>query len=757
MSVSWHSQRRSSDGRGCGMSPVPVPSGSWRLWVDTGGTFTDCIAVDPGGFEHRVKILSTSAIRGIVEEILPGRQVRVALPFALPEGFFAGCLLRSLGGSDEVAVETSTEGGVLSLGGHCALKPGSPCEIQTPDEAPVLAARVVTGTPVGQALPEMSMRLATTRATNALLERSGAATALFITRGLGDLLEIGTQQRPDLFALEIIKPKPLYCSVVEVDERLDAAGETLQGVDRESIGTAAATLRADGVQSAAVALLHSYRNPAHEQIVKEVLESHGFEHISCSADLAPLMRLLPRAETAVVDAYLAPLIESYLAAVSRSLAGGRLEVMTSAGGLTPAAGFRPKESLLSGPAGGVVGAARAGRASGWHKLISFDMGGTSTDVARYDGDYEYQFETRVGEARILAPALAIETVAAGGGSICRFDGRQLKVGPASAGASPGPACYGSGGPLTLTDVNLLLGRLDSARFEIPLSVEAAEQAADEAMDRLRRAHSGLSLEEMLHGFLGIADERMAEVIRRISVRRGYDPADYTLVAFGGAGAQHAVAVASRLGLRRVVVPRDASLLSARGLGHALVEHFVERQILEPAEVFERRIVDLLADLDTEACEAIVAQGVDAGSVEVRRRIVAVRLAGQESTLEVVLLPGRPIVELFAHAYQERFGYPPPDRQVEVESVRVVASIRREEPSVALAVGRARPMSGRMQRCHLGGSWREVPCLEREQLAAGDAMIGPLLVQERFSTTVVEPGWCLRVDGAGALILEGGAT
>jgi 5-oxoprolinase (ATP-hydrolysing) len=501
--------------------------------------------------------------------------------------------------------------------------------------------------------------------------------------------------------------------------------------------------------------MHSYRNPCHEQAVSEVLHSCGFEHVSGSADLAPLMRLLPRAETAVVDAYLAPVIEAYLEAVARALVGGRLSVMTSAGGLAPAAGFRPKESLLSGPAGGVVGAARAGHSSGLDRLISFDMGGTSTDVARFDGDYDYQFETRVGDARILAPALAIETVAAGGGSICRFDGRQLKVGPESAGASPGPACYGAGGPLTLTDVNLLLGRLDPTRFEIPLSVEQAELAGNSVLAEVRTVDSELELEQMLHGYLSIADERMAEVIRRISVRKGYDPADYTLVAFGGAGAQHAVGVASRLGLSRVSVPPDASLLSARGLGHALVERFVERQILEPAEAFEARAEDLLEELDGEACQAVIEQGIDADAVEVRRRIVAARLAGQESTLEVPLRDGHSLVTLFAEAYRDRFGYPPPDRQIEIESVRVVASTRADETrSLAEAPG-YEPAAPRLRRCHVGGAWAEVPCFERDELTPGARADGPLLVLERFSATVVDAGWSARMDGSGALILERG--
>ncbi len=344
---------------------------------------------------------------------------------------------------------------------------GAAFELRSPEEAPVLAARLVTGTPLGAPLPPMALRLATTRGTNALLERKGAATALFITRGFGDLLRIGTQQRPDLFALAIEKPEPLYREVVEVPERLAADGSVLLPLDAEAVREAGRRLRAAGIETAAVALMHSFRNPAHEEELGEILRGCGFRYVSLSSQLAPLIKLLPRAETAVVDAYLAPILDRYLSGVAGALAEGSLHVMTSAGGLVRAGSFQAKDALLSGPAGGVVGAALSGRRSGLDRVIAFDMGGTSTDVARYDGDFEYLFEHRVGDAHLVAPALAIESVAAGGGSICSYDGIQLRVGPESAGAWPGPACYGAGGPLTLTDVNLLLGRLDPGRFEIP--------------------------------------------------------------------------------------------------------------------------------------------------------------------------------------------------------------------------------------------------------------------------------------------------
>ncbi|HET9229403.1 MAG TPA: hydantoinase/oxoprolinase family protein, partial [Thermoanaerobaculia bacterium] len=486
-------------------------------------------------------MLSTSALRGRIAELL-GASVRIEPGWSVPDGFFRGYAFSLLGGSSRTVIRH--EGRILELDGP--VDGDGAFELRSPEEAPVLAARLVTGTPLDQPLPEIAMRLATTRGTNALLERKGAPTVLFITRGFADLLLIGDQQRPDIFALDIRKPRPLYEKVVEVTERLAADGSVLVPLD----------IRIEplpGIEAAAVALMHSYRNPVHEEAVGELLREAGFRHVSLSSRLAPLIKLVPRAETAVVDAYLSPILEDYLDRVGSVVSN--VHVMTSAGGLVRAGSFHAKDSLLSGPAGGVVGAALSGRRSGFDKIIAFDMGGTSTDVARYDGDFEYLFEHRVGDAHLVAPALAIESVAAGGGSICGFDGAQLRVGPESAGAWPGPACYGAGGPLTLTDVNLILGRLDPDRFEIPLDAEAAERALE-----------SVGAKEMLDGFLEIANERMAEAIRSISLRRGYDPAEYALVAFGGAGAQHACALAELLGIGHVIVPRDAGLLSALGLG-----------------------------------------------------------------------------------------------------------------------------------------------------------------------------------------------
>ncbi|MFY9819953.1 MAG: hydantoinase/oxoprolinase family protein [Thermoanaerobaculia bacterium] len=738
-----------------------IPASSWQIWADTGGTFTDCLAVDPAGRLHRAKVLSTSAVRGRIAARLGADvedSVQVESPaWAVPAGFFRGFAFRLLGedAAPVAVLDWEPEGRFLRLAAPIRREAiaGATFELRSPEEAPVLAARLVTGTALDAPLPPIAMRLATTRGTNALLERKGAATALFITRGFADVPVIGTQARPDLFALEIVRPAPLYREVVEIPERLAADGSVLLPLEVEPVRETARRLLDGGIESAAVALMHSYRNPRHEEELGEMLRTAGFRHVSLSSRLAPLIKLLPRAETAVVDAYLSPLLERYLSGVAGALGPGSLHVMTSAGGLVRASSFRAKDGLLSGPAGGVVGAALAGRSSGFGRVIAFDMGGTSTDVARWEGDFEYLFEHRVGDAHLVAPALAIESVAAGGGSICSFDGAQLKVGPESAGAWPGPACYGAGGPLTLTDVNLILGRLDPSRFEIPLNPQAA--AAVLARLRSEMGERDPGPEALLAGLLEIADERMAEAIRAISLRRGFDPAGHALVAFGGAGAQHACAVAGLLGISSVVVPADAGLLSALGLSAAVVERFAQRQVLEPLARARERLAGWLAELGEEAAAAVAAEGIAAEEIAVRRRLLNLRFAGQETSLAVEYGGDEAVEPAFDAAYREIYGYAPEGRAIELESVRVVASSRSAGetagPARAPEAHPAVPIGTR--RCWTGAGWREVPVFDRSALGPGATFAGPCLVFESHSATFVGEAWVGRVDGAGHLVLS----
>ncbi|MCH8954719.1 hydantoinase/oxoprolinase family protein [candidate division KSB1 bacterium] len=742
----------------------------WQIWIDTGGTFTDCLAKDPQGNLHRAKVLSTSALRGMVVEQIEPDQFRIKEKWGVPANFVQGFRFSLLDKThDEVLVaKYDAEKSILVLNKplNFDISANSAFEVCSTEEAPILAARMVTKTLPQKPLPNINMRLATTRGTNALLERKGVPTALFITRGFGDLLRIGTQQRPDIFALEIIKPEPLYEVVVEVDERLNSDGSVLRPLKLNSLQAEVEALVRKGIRVAAVALMHSYQNPRHEQELADFLEQRGFEHVSRSAELAPFIKIVPRAETAVVDAYLSPVIKDYLNKVNASLNNGRLHVMTSAGGLVSSADFHAKDSLLSGPAGGVVGAALSGKRSGYEKVIVFDMGGTSTDVARFDGDFEYAFEHEVGDAHLVGTALAIESVAAGGGSICKFDGYRLRVGPESAGAHPGPACYGTGGPLTLTDVNLLLGRLDPTRFEIPISKEQAESQFSSLQKEIQsQTAESPEKEALLQGFLDIANERMADAIRRVSVRKGLDPRDYALVAFGGAGGQHACGIATRLEIETIIIPQDASLLSAYGLGNAVLERFSEKQILKKLKEIEGEIPDLINKLSSEAFKTVAAEGVPDAQIEVRRRFVNMRFIGQDSILTVEYDGEMALEKAFEEKYHEIYGHLPGDRDIEIESVRVICSTiaaseeapeslppKKTKPSRFSKPGRFLGYEGSVHS-YFDGEWRELPFFERSKLKPGAYFAGPALVFEQHSATVIESGWQARVDGAGALLLK----
>lgn len=744
---------------------------TWSVWTDTGGTFTDCLALDPEGRLHRAKVLSSAALRARVQKIESSQTLIYEAPWRLVDGFMDGARLHGLGNAVTVVASHGAECRLELEGNVDQVAPGTAFELRFDEEAPVLAARWVTGTPAGKSLPPLVLRLATTRGTNALLERRGARTAFFVTRGFGDLLRIGDQSRADLFALDVRRPPPLYEEVIEVAERLDAEGEVLQPLNPEDLADDVRRLREAGIESVAVALMHSYRNPAHENALADFLHDKGFRHVSASAALAPVIKILPRAQTAVVDAYLSPIIAAYLERVegavgrgdtsrgdtSRGDTGGgaerRIQVMTSAGGLVSAGQYRAKDSLLSGPAGGVVGAAESGRRAGYERLIAFDMGGTSTDVSRYDGDYEYLFEHQVGHATLAAPALAIETVAAGGGSICWLDGEQLKVGPRSGGADPGPACYGAGGPLTLTDVNLLLGRLDERRFGIPIEPSAAEAAVAALQAELP---SSGEREAILEGFLAIANERMADAVRRISVRRGYDPRDHALVAFGGAGGQHACALADLLGMTAVVLPQDAGLLSALGLGAAVVERFAQRQVLQPLADCRDALPAMLAELVEEAVSEVRSEGVPEDDVQVRRRLAFLRFAGQETSVEVEVGETEKgaghVAQDFYQRYEALYGYRPEQRAVEVESLRVVASSRPSlapldeaegEPHEAVADGE--------RRVYINGEWLKAAVYTRDRLNAGAVFTGPALIFDDHSSLLVPPGWTARRTASGAIV------
>jgi 5-oxoprolinase (ATP-hydrolysing) len=729
----------------------PLTRQRLRLAIDTGGTFTDCLALDPADGHRRLKILSSSALRTRVVRTDGGRKLEVE-----PFGSFTGAPLAglevALPGGATVRIETAdpAEGWILGAA-PIELEPGDLLEIRSDEPAPVFAARLMTGTPIGDPLPALDLRVATTRGTNALLERAGVPVALFLTEGFADLPRIGDQTRPDLFARRIVRPPPLHAAVVEVPGRLGADGEEIRPLDLAAVESRARQVRERGIDTAAIALLHSYRNPAHEEAVEAVLRDLGFLHISRSSLLSPQLKILPRLETAVANAYLHAAVGDFLDSVAAAIPPERTRVMTSGGGLVRPYRFSPRDSLLSGPAGGVVGAAAAGARAGVERVISFDMGGTSTDVARVADEPEYRWTTRVGDARIVAPALAIDTVAAGGGSICRDTPDGLRVGPESAGADPGPACYGAGGPLTVTDANLLLGRIPAEMFGVPVFPEAARARAEEVRAAVRdRTGHDPGLEPLLAGFLRLADETMAEAVRGVTLRRGHDPAEHALVAFGGAGPQHACGVARALGIGEVLVPEDAGLLSAAGLEAARVERVAERQLLSAVDAVEsdrRRILD---ELQREAARRLrEEEGIADGEMEVRRRIASLRFLGQEATVEVEVADGIPLIDAFRARYRALYGHLPEDRPIEVESLRVIVA-RSREPIATAAIGAPRtPHPADRRRIWFDG-WQDAAVHDRSSLVSGDAVAGPALIREAHSATAIPPRWEMAVDDAGTL-------
>nr|WP_309611598.1 hydantoinase B/oxoprolinase family protein [Sphingomonas sp.] len=569
------------------------------------------------------------------------------------------------------------------------------------------------------------VRIGTTVATNALLERKGERTALLTTRGFGDALRIGNQARPDIFARHIVLPPMLYDRVVEVDERIGADGAVLGALDESAATAMLAKLRADLFDSIAIALMHGWYHPVHERRLAALAQQAGFAQVSASHEVAPLIKFVPRAGTTVVDAYLSPILRRYVDRVADGLgADCDLSFIQSNGGLTHARAFRGKDAILSGPAGGVIGMVAAGKAHGEERLIGFDMGGTSTDVSHYAGRLELAEESLVAGVSIRAPMMQVHTVAAGGGSICRFDGMRFRVGPESAGAWPGPACYRNGGPLTVTDCNLVTGRIDPARFpslfgpdgDQPLDLEAARERLAEIAGTLPRS---MPIDEIARGFLAIAVDNMAAAIRRISIARGHDVTRYTLVCFGGAGGQLACAVADALGMAKILIHPLAGLLSAYGIGLADVKAIRQTSWRKPlADPFEQAFAPL-----TDAVRAeVMAQGVGADRIEIVQR-VRLRLADSDSSIELDLAEPAAMKADFHRLHRTRFGYADETADVVIEAL------------VAEAIGRTR----RAQPT-IGNAARE------------ERFAGPEMVHETGSTIVIDEDWRGARQGDGTLIL-----
>lgn len=599
-----------------------------------------------------------------------------------------------------------------------------------------------------------AIRMGTTVATNALLERRGASTLFLTTRGFGDALRLGDQTRPDLFALDIVRPEPLYAMAAEVTERLDASGQVVAALDEDEVRQVLAEARAQGCVSVAVAFLHSDLNGAHERRAGELAAEAGFDFVALSHEVSPLPRFLPRAETTVADAYLTPVLQAYVRQVAEAVAGAPLYFMTSAGALVPARAFRGRDAVTSGPAGGVVGVAATAEAAGAQAVLGFDMGGTSTDVCRYAGRLERRDRAEVAGVRLRSPMLDVETVAAGGGSILTFDGLRARVGPHSAGADPGPAAYGRGGPATVTDANLVLGRVDPRRFPAvfgprndgPLDVAAARARLDE----LAVAMGAPSAEAAAEGFIAIAVEQMALAIRRISTERGFDPRAHGLVAFGGAAGQVACQTAEALGVTRVLCPRFGSLLSAYGIGQAQVSALRQAGLETPLDAAGLAAAEAVAGrLSDEARGDLVAQGADAGATQITLRL---RYDGADAELPAAPGPVAAVRQTFEAAHQRLFGFIEPERPILIASVEAEAVARGADVATLAADGVASGSGGpqTLAAFVVEGTPQAVPVIEAHALVAQD---GPALIVRDDTQIAVLPGWRATARADGLIELE----
>ena len=674
----------------------------WQFWVDRGGTFTDIVGRSPEGVLTTHKLLSEN-----------------------PEHY--------------------ADAAVQGIRDILELKPADPIP------AGVIGA----------------VKMGTTVATNALLERKGDPTLLLITAGFGDLLRIGYQNRPRLFDLNIVLPELLYEQVAEVDERLDAMGEVVRPLDEAGARRALADGFAKGIRSVAIAFMHGYRNPDHEARVAAIAAEIGFTQISTSHQTSPLMKLVGRGDTTVVDAYLSPMLRRYVGQVRDALQSdeggcGHLMFMQSNGGLTDAILFQGKDAILSGPAGGVVGMVKTGDLAGFDHLIGFDMGGTSTDVCHYAGAYERSFETEVAGVRMRAPMMHIHTVAAGGGSILTFRDGRFQVGPESAGANPGPACYRRGGPLTVTDCNVMLGKLQPKHFPKvfgPHANEALDAGIVARKFTLLAAEIAAatgepqrSNEEIADGFLRIAVENMANAIKKISVQRGYDVTRYTLNCFGGAGGQHACLVADALGMTSVFIHPLAGVLSAYGMGLAEIRAMRERQFEAPISEIDaaRRILDAIG---ADARDEVLGQDIQADDIWMIER-AHLRYKGSHQAFEVDFGTQAQMRKRFDEVHTQRYGFSAGERELVIEALTVEAVGKAGDiVDTEMPLGTTEPSATDHIELVAEGTRRTVPLFDRDGMRPGQHVAGPAVIIERTGTNIVEPGWQASLNGFGHLIMQ----
>jgi 5-oxoprolinase (ATP-hydrolysing) len=673
---------------------------AWQFWIDRGGTFTDVVALRPDGSLQTAKLLSENP-----------EQYEDAAAEGIRR-FMSGSEL----GSDPTGIE--------------------------------------------------AVKMGTTVATNALLERQGSPTALIVTEGFADALAIGYQNRPDIFALNIVKPEPLYERVIEAAERLDAEGEVIKPLHEDSIAAALQRCGEDGITSVAICLVHGYRHPQHENRIAEIAKKIGLDQVSVSHDVESLIKFVSRAETTLADAYLTPVLNNYIdglrSELKRIAIPNRLLFMQSNGGLVLADRFRGKDSILSGPAAGVVGMVESASRAGHERLIGFDMGGTSTDVSAWSGEYERSNDSIVAGVRLRAPMMKIHTIAAGGGSILKYRDQRYQVGPDSAGANPGPACYRRNGPLTVTDANVLLGRIPVDHFpsvfgpdaDQPLDAEAARKAFA-VLSKSISEDSGavVSPEKVAAGFLTVAVESMANAIRKITIERGEDVRDFTLCCFGGAAGQHACAVAEVLGMNKIWLHPMAGVLSAYGMGLSNIR--VERQQsmetpFDDNEIFRLRIA--IAKLKERCDDALTAQNVPVDNRDFDV-ILGLRITGSDTILDVALADKAKMIGSFSEGYRNRFGTEPD------AGALIIATLRVEGTGIEQVIGDplidtpADAPAANVGRMWVDDQWREVPVYDRDSIGAGTTIDGPAIIAEAHGTTVIDAGWAGAINEKGHLLLE----
>jgi len=681
--------------------------GKWQFWIDRGGTFTDIVARNPDGYITTHKLLSENS------------------------GRYADAALQGI--RDVLGIEAAT---------------------------PLPASDIA------------SVKMGTTVATNALLERMGEPTLFVTTEGFADVLRIGYQSRPKLFTLRIDLPEMLFDRVIEAQERIGPHGDVLIPLDRQKVEQDLQAAYGAGFRSLAVALMHGYRYPDHERAIGDIAHRIGFNQVSLSHDVSPLMKLVPRGDTTVVDAYLSPILRRYVDTVAADVlrdpgSDTRLMFMQSNGGLTDAQLFQGKDAILSGPAAGVVGGVRTSLMAGFERVIGFDMGGTSTDVSHYDGAFERTFETEVAGVRVRAPMMYIHTVAAGGGSILHFDGARYRVGPGSAGADPGPACYRNDGPLTVTDCNVMVGKLDPQFFpkvfgpnaDAMLDADIVREKFQSLADDIQAATGNTrSPEEVADGYLSIAVDNMANAIKKISVQRGYDVSRYTLCCFGGAGGQHACRVADSLAMTRIFIHPHAGVLSAYGMGLADVIAMRERaveKVLDDAVISELELI--FGELEKNGREELVPQLEMGTPLQAYRRLL-VRYEGTDSPLQVDSGTRVEIVSRFEESHRQRYGFVTPDKQLIIEAAIIeVVGGGAEIADPMISGDLSTRLDDDVPRLRSSGVFTEgryhdVPAVDRGALRPGDRLTGPAIIIEPHGTNVIEPGWQASLTARDHLVL-----